>query len=243
MRVDGRASDQIRPVKLTPNFISYPEGSVLFAMGETQVLCNATIEPGVPHWMRSQSVPGGWVTAEYALLPRSTQQRTSRETSGLRGRTQEIRRMIGRSLRMAVDLEKIGPRTCIIDCDVLQADGGTRTAAITGGYIALAMALEKLIRDEIIPENTFKTQLAAVSVGIVGGQPLLDLCYAEDFAADVDVNVVMTAAGEYIELQGTAEGKSYSRGELNQLLDLANKGIGELLTFQSEVLASRKLNS
>lgn len=243
MRVDGRANGQLRPVNATPNYIAYPEGSVLFSMGETQVLCNVTIEQGVPNWMRTQSVPGGWITAEYALLPRSTQQRTSRETSGLRGRTQEIRRMIGRSLRMAVDLEKIGPRTCIVDCDVLQADGGTRTAAITGGYIALALAFGKLVQSGAIPEDVFKAQLAAVSVGIVHGNPLLDLCYAEDFAADVDVNVVMTAAGEYIELQGTAEGESYTRGELDQLLDLANKGIGELLAFQSEVIAEQTQNS
>jgi ribonuclease PH len=176
------------------------------------------------------------VTAEYALLPRSTHRRTPRETSGLRGRTQEIRRLIGRSLRAAVDLEKLGDRTCTVDCDVIQADGGTRTAAVSGGYVALAIALGKLIEGGLIPPETLKTAVAAVSVGVVDGQPLLDLCYEEDSTAEVDVNVVMSAEGAFIELQGTAEGAPFPRATLDALLDLAQKGIDQLLAIQRETL-------
>ena len=214
----------------------YPEGSVLIAMGQTKVLCNVTIENEVPRWMKSQGKVGGWVTAEYALLPRSTHTRTSRETHGLGGRTQEIRRLIGRSLRAAVNLELLGERTCIIDCDVLQADGGTRTAAITGGYVSLALALQKLIAAGEIPLEVLAKPVAAISVGILRGEPLLDLCYAEDSTAEVDFNVVMNAAGEFIELQGTAEGATFSRQMLETMMDLAHKGIKELLLIQKTVL-------
>jgi len=235
-RVDGRTVDELRPVTITPDYVAYPEGSVLIAVGETRVLCNVTVEESVPGWMRAQGIEGGWLTAEYALLPRSTHRRTPRETSGLRGRTQEIRRLIGRSLRAAVDLEKLGERTCIVDCDVIQADGGTRTAAITGGYVALAIALGKLIRGGLLPAEVLETAIAAVSVGVVSGQPVLDLCYEEDSIAEVDVNVVMNAAGEFIEVQGTAEGAPFSRAMLDELLDLAREGIGKLLAIQqSEV--------
>ena len=236
MRIDQRQADEIRPVTLSPNYVIYPEGSVLIAMGQTKVLCNVTIENEVPRWMKSQGKVGGWVTAEYALLPRSTHTRTSRETHGLGGRTQEIRRLIGRSLRAAVNLELLGERTCIIDCDVLQADGGTRTAAITGGYVSLALALQKLIAAGEIPLEVLAKPVAAISVGILRGEPLLDLCYTEDSAAEVDFNVVMNAAGEFIELQGTAEGATFSRQMLETMMDLAHKGIKELLLIQKTVL-------
>lgn len=236
MRMDGRKANELRPVRIQPGFIPVAEGSILIAVGQTQVLCNATVEEGVPRWMQLQGKPGGWITGEYAMLPRATERRTPRETNGLGGRTQEIRRLIGRSLRAALDLEKLGPRTCIIDCDVLQADGGTRTAAITGGYLALALALRKLIQEQVVPPDALKPPIAAVSVGMVHGIPLLDLCYAEDSAAEVDLNVVMNARGQFIEVQGTAEGKPFSKAELDHLLDLANSGIGELLTIQHEVL-------
>lgn len=236
MRMDGRKANELRPVRIQPGFIPVAEGSILIAVGQTQVLCNATVEDGVPRWMQLQGKPGGWITGEYAMLPRATERRTPRETNGLGGRTQEIRRLIGRSLRAALDLEKLGPRTCIIDCDVLQADGGTRTAAITGGYLALALALRKLIQEQVVPPDALKPPIAAVSVGMVHGIPLLDLCYAEDSAAEVDLNVVMNAEGQFIEVQGTAEGKPFSKAELDHLLDLANSGIGELLTIQHEVL-------
>jgi len=236
IRVDGREADELRKVTLAPDYVVYPEGSVLVTMGQTKVLCNVTIEETVPRWMRVQQVEGGWVTAEYSLLPRSTHRRTLRETSGLRGRTQEIRRFIGRSLRAAVDMEKLGQRTCIVDCDVIQADGGTRTAAVTGGYVALDIALGKLIRGGLLPPKVITTPIAAVSVGLVDGRPLLDLCYEEDSIAEADVNVVMNAAGEFIEVQGTAEGEPFSRVLLEELLDLAQDGIGELLLIQQAVL-------
>jgi ribonuclease PH len=231
-RIDGRKTDQLRPVTLVPDYVIYPEGSVLIAMGKTKVLCNATIENRVPHWMQRQNVPGGWVTAEYALLPRSTEERTSRETRGLRGRTQEIRRMIARSLRAAVDLEALGQRMCIVDCDVLQADGGTRTAAVTGGYVALRLAIQTLIDAGEVPPEALLPPVAAVSVGVVAGRPVLDLCYAEDVQADADVNIVMNRAGKFVEVQGTAEGATFVRATLNTLLDLAEKGIGELFDIQ-----------
>ncbi len=236
MRIDHRQTDELRPVLLTPNFVIYPEGSVLIAMGNTKVMCNVTIENEIPHWMKSRENSGGWVTGEYALLPRSTQTRTQRETRGLGGRTQEIKRLIGRSLRAAVNLDHLGARTCIVDCDVLQADGGTRTAAITGGYVALALALQKLVDVGDIPAEVFASPVAAISVGVVNGNPMLDLCYEEDFAADVDVNVVMNGEGDFIEVQGTAEGATFSRSELDVLLDLAQKGIAELLKIQQDLI-------
>jgi ribonuclease PH len=234
MRIDHRQPNELRPVSLIPDYVIYPEGSVLISMGQTKVICNVTIEEEVPRWLKGSQ--GGWVTGEYALLPRATHTRTQRETRGLGGRTQEIRRLIGRSLRAAVNLELLGERTCIVDCDVLQADGGTRTAAITGGYVALALALRKLISAGEIPLEAMAAPVAAISVGMVEDQLLLDLCYAEDSTADVDVNIVMNAEGEFIEVQGTAEGATFSRQTLDQMLDLAHMGISELLEIQKSVL-------
>jgi len=236
MRVDGREPDQLRPVHLIPDFITYPEGSVLIELGSTRVLCNVSITNGVPAWLEKREPQQGWLTAEYALLPRSTTTRTPRETQGLRGRTQEIKRLIGRSLRPAVDLFKLGHRTCIIDCDVLQADGGTRTAAITGGYVALALAINKLTQSGELPEGVLLDQIAAVSAGVVAGEPLLDLCYAEDSAADCDMNIVCTESGEYIEIQTSAEGAPFSRQDLNVLLDYGSIGINSLLNVQNEIM-------
>jgi len=234
MRIDNRQPDELRPVSLIPNYVIYPEGSVLISMGQTKVICNVTVEEELPRWMKGNQ--GGWVTGEYALLPRATQTRTQRETRGLGGRTQEIRRLIGRSLRAAVNLELLGERTCIVDCDVLQADGGTRTAAVTGGYVALALALRKLISAGEIPLEVLASPVAAISVGMVEEQLLLDLCYAEDSTADVDINIVMNAAGKFIEVQGTAEGATFSRQTLDSMLDLAHMGIAELLEIQKSVL-------
>jgi len=238
MRVDGRRNDELRPVIITPDYVQYPEGSVLIEMGATRVICNVTVEERVPGWLFGQGQ--GWITAEYALLPRSTHERTPRETSGLRGRTQEIRRFIGRSLRAAVNLEKLGQRTLTVDCDVLQADGGTRAASVTGGYVALAIALDKLIRGGLLLPGVLRTAVAAVSVGVVNGQAVLDPCYEEDSAAEVDFNVVMTARGEYVEVQGTAEGRPFAREVIHELLDLAERGARELFELQSKVLAAWK---
>jgi ribonuclease PH len=234
LRHDGRQHDQLRPITFIPNFIDYPEGSVLIKWGNTRVLCNLTIQPGVPSWLSGQGQD--WMTAEYALLPRSTQTRTPRETHGLKGRTQEIRRLIGRSLRMAVDLTRIGERTLLLDCDVLQADGGTRVASVTGGYLALALGLTPLIQSGEIPLEALKPPIAGVSVGVVHGQLFLDLDYEEDSQADVDMNIVMTARGEFIEVQGTGERRPFSKYTLNQLLNLAEKGVQEILNQQSEIL-------
>jgi ribonuclease PH len=235
MRIDGRNNDELRPVIITLDYVQYPEGSVLIEMGATRVICNVTVEGSVPGWLQAHDQ--GWVTAEYALLPRSTHERTPRETRGLRGRTQEIRRFIGRSLRAAVNLEKLGWRTLIVDCDVIQADGGTRTASVTGGYVALAIALDKLIRGGLLPPDVLKTPVAAVSVGVVNGQAVLDLCYEEDSTAEADFNVVMTARGEYVEVQGTAEGQPFAREVFHQVLNSAEKGICELFELQSEALS------
>ena len=234
-RADGRNPDQLRTVNLTPDYVAYPEGSVLIAMGETRVLCNVSVEEGAPRWKQQCGIPGGWVTGEYALLPRSTHVRTSRETRGLRGRTQEIKRLIGRSLRAAVDLEKLGERTFILDCDVIQADGGTRTAAITGGYVALKLALQTLIEAGEVDPSVFLSPVAAISAGLVDGVPMLDLCYTEDVAAEVDINVVMNAQGDFIEVQGTAEGDPFPRSTLDEMLDLTEKGIKELLKIQESL--------
>jgi ribonuclease PH len=231
-RIDGRRADELRPVSITPNYVKYPEGSVLIAMGETRVLCNVSVQEGVPSWKQEQGYTGGWVTAEYGMLPRSTHTRTARETHGLGGRTQEIRRLIGRSLRAAVDLEKLGQRTFVVDCDVIQADGGTRTAAISGGYLALKIALQDLIDAGEVDPDVFLSPVAAVSVGIIAGEPMLDLCYREDATAEADLNVVMNASGDFIEVQGTAERASFSRDLLDKMLDLAAKGIQELLAIQ-----------
>jgi ribonuclease PH len=236
MRVDGRRYDQLRPVSFTPDFTIFAEGSVLATFGQTRVLCTATLEKGTPRWMQQQGKPGGWITAEYAMLPRATHQRTPRETGGLSGRTQEIRRLVGRSLRAAFDLALLGERTCIVDCDVLQADGGTRTAAISGGYIALAKAISNLVASGELAPQVYLPPVAAISVGVLEGESLLDLCYAEDSRAEVDFNVVMNAAGHFIEVQGTAESRPFSRTRLDELLNLAYRGIGELLQAQRAVL-------
>lgn len=233
-RIDGRNPDQLRPVHMTRDYVDYPEGSVLIEMGKTRVLCNVSLQEGVPPWMKGNGK--GWLTAEYAMLPRSTHTRTPRETKGLKGRTQEIRRLIGRALRMAVDLDLLGERTLMIDCDVLQADGGTRTASITGAYVATMIALKKLIDAGEVPSNVVKSSVAAISVGIVNGEPLLDLCYVEDSRADVDFNVVMTGEGKFIEVQGTGEAAPFSKQELDTLLALAAKGIRELIQEQELVL-------
>ncbi len=234
MRPDGRQNDELRPVRLTPGFVPYAEGSVLFEMGGTRVLCNASVEDSLPRWRIGSGA--GWITAEYALLPRSTHRRTPRETAGLTARTQEIRRLIGRSLRAVVDLARLGERTIILDCDVLQADGGTRTAAVTGSYVALALAVERLAAQGSLPAGVLAGQVAAVSLGFVGGQLLLDLCYEEDSTASADFNVVMTADGRLVEVQGTAERQPFSRRALNLVLDLAQQGIDELLKVQRESL-------
>jgi ribonuclease PH len=236
IRSDGRKPDELRQVVITPGYVIYPEGSALITAGNTRVLCNATIDEGVPRWIEAQGLAGGWITAEYGMLPRSTQTRSPREATSQGGRAAEIRRLIGRCLRAAVDPGKLGRRTLTIDCDVIQADGGTRTAAITGGYVAMAIALKKLIQAGIIPSDTLTSPVAAVSAGIVGGEPLLDLCYLEDSSAQVDLNVVMNARGEYIEVQGTAEGTPFSRQVLDELLDLAARGIDQLLDFQRAAL-------
>lgn len=233
-RSNGRANDELRKFKMVPGFLDYAEGSVYIHMGNTRVVCAATVEDRVPPWLVGQG--SGWVTAEYGMLPRSTRTRTPRENRGMGGRTAEIQRMIGRSLRAAVDLRLLGERTITLDCDVIQADGGTRTASITAGYVALALALDKLVRERAVHRHVLQTAVAAVSVGIVDREILLDLDYEEDSRAEVDFNVVMTSRGDFVEIQGTAEGRPFPREALTRLLDLAAKGIEELLAAQREVL-------
>lgn len=237
-RIDGRLPNQLRPITFIPHFTKMAEGSILAKFGETHVLCNVTIEESLPPWLRNQPEPHGWLTAEYAMLPRSTQQRTRREQRWPKGRTQEISRLIGRSLRMALDLSLLGERTITVDCDVLQADGGTRTTAICGGWAALQLALRPLIAQGVLPVELNKHQIAAISVGIVDGVPLLDLPYVEDVAAEVDMNVVMTAAGELVELQGTGEKAPFSRTQFDQLLALAEQGIKEITAVQEQIVSS-----
>jgi ribonuclease PH len=235
-RPGGRAPDTIRPLTLTPHFVQTAEGSVLVELGNTRVLTNATIEPGVPSWLRNSG--RGWVTAEYAMLPRSTVTRTPRESERgkIGGRTHEIQRLIGRSLRSVVDMGALGERTVILDCDVIQADGGTRTAAITGAAVALAIALKALVKAGTLKTSPLKQLVAATSVGLVGGTPLLDLCYEEDSQAEVDMNVVMTEDGGLVETQATAEKGSFSRAELNALIDLAEMGLKKVFTVQRIML-------
>lgn len=238
MRVDGRGAGQVRPVRMEVGYTAYAEGSVLVTQGGTVVLCNASIEEGrLPAWLAAAETPRGWVTAEYSMLPRSTHTRMPRETTP-QARTQEIRRLVGRSLRAAVDSSQLGPRLVTVDCDVLQADGGTRTASVTGGYVALVLALRKLIDAGLVPSSILLAPVAAVSVGVVDGEPLLDLCYAEDVRAEVDLNIVMNRDGRYIEVQGTAEHRPFDRVTLNRLLDLAAGGIGDLLQAQEAALSS-----
>ncbi len=237
-RPDGRAADALRPVRITVGYVSTAEGSVLMEAGHTRVLCNATVETGVPGWMRNSG--RGWVTAEYGMLPRATLTRSPREAEKgkIGGRTHEIQRLIGRSLRAVVDMRALGERTIILDCDVLQADGGTRTAAVTGASVALAIALGKLFASGTLKQNPLKQMIAATSVGIVDGHTLLDLCYEEDSRATVDMNVVMLASGGLVETQATAEKESYSRAELTAMLDLAEGGVRSLLALQQEALAA-----
>ncbi len=236
MRKEGRRKDELRPVKVTRHFIKHAEGSVLIEVGQTRVICTASIEERVPSFLRDQG--RGWLTAEYAMIPRSTSTRITREaaTGKIGGRTHEIQRLIGRSLRAVVDLEALGERTVWIDCDVIQADGGTRTASITGAYIALVNAMRYAVRNGIIEKNPVKDYLAAVSVGVVDGEPMLDLCYEEDFKAEVDMNIVMTGSGKYVEVQGTAEGEPFERETLDRLLTLAETGIKELIEIQKGAL-------
>jgi ribonuclease PH len=237
LRSDGRRYNQLRPISFIPDYVQYPEGSVLVNWGETRVLCNLTIQEKVPAWMSGQG--SGWLTAEYALLPRSTLTRTPREIHGLKGRTQEIRRLIGRSLRMAIDLALIGERTLLLDCDVIQADGGTRVASVTGGYLALALGLQRLIVSGEIPSAALRSPIAAVSVGMVHAQPILDLNYEEDSQAEVDLNIVQTANGQFIEIQGTAERQPFSGDALQNMLDLAQKGLKEIIHLQNELIQTR----
>ncbi|MEW6727187.1 MAG: ribonuclease PH [Bacillota bacterium] len=237
-RFDGREAAEMRPVKITRHYNKYAEGSVLVEMGGTRVICTATVDDKVPPFLKGQGK--GWVTAEYGMIPRATEVRVAREASKGKqgGRTLEIQRLIGRSLRAVVDLEALGERTIIIDCDVIQADGGTRTASITGSFVALADACHALVSSGVIPKMPVKDFVAAISVGIVDGQPVLDLAYAEDSAAEVDMNVVMTGEGRFVELQGTGEEATFSREEVDQLLALAEKGISDLIKYQREVLGS-----
>jgi ribonuclease PH len=231
-RTDGRAADELRVVRITPDFLPYAEGSALIEIGRTRVICAASVEERVPPFLRNRGK--GWVTAEYAMLPRATQQRTSRETGrgGPSGRTHEIQRLIGRSLRAVADTTALGERTVTLDCDVIQADGGTRTAAITGAYVAFALAARRLLRTGKITRSPVTNEVAATSVGIVDKSPLLDLKYDEDSRAEVDMNVVCTGDGRFIEVQGTAEGSPFSREEMDELLTLAVRGVRQLILVQ-----------
>src|SRR6185437_3111164 len=238
-RADGRAANQLRPLRFQNGIAPHATGSTLIEWGNTRVICGVTVEESVPRWMKEQNVTGGWITAEYSMLPYSTLQRKQRDiTKGkIDGRSQEIQRLIGRAMRAAIDLGKIGPRTIWIDCDVLQADGGTRTAAITGAFVALSIAVRRLIAEGKLTENPMLHAVAAVSIGIVGGQPMLDLCYTEDAAAEVDFNLVMNSVGEFIELQGSGEESTFSEKHLGELLALGKTGIRELLAAQQAALA------
>jgi len=243
LRFDGRRCDELRPITFEIGPAPYAAGSVLARFGHTQVICAATIEPKVPSWMRQQGVTGGWLTAEYSMLPYSTLDRKARDISRgkLDGRTVEIQRLIGRSLRAVLDLQKLGDNTLWIDCDVLQADGGTRTASITGAYLAARLAIQKLIDEKRIPANPLGDSVAAVSVGLVEGRELLDLAYVEDKDAEVDFNVVMTGGGQFVEVQGTGEESTFSHDQLQQLLVLAQNGLKDLAGLQTAFLAEHLL--
>jgi ribonuclease PH len=237
-RADGRLLDQLRPVRFQNHIAPHATGSTLVEWGHTRVICGVTVEELVPRWMKDQGVSGGWITAEYSMLPYSTLQRKPRDATKGRidGRSHEIQRLIGRAMRAAIDLEKLGTRTVWVDCDVLQADGGTRTTAITGAYVAFSLAIRKLLADGKLSDNPLLHAVAAVSVGIVNGHALLDLCYAEDAAATVDLNLVMNAAGEFIELQGTGEEATFTQTQLTEMLALGKGGIGQLIEAQREAL-------
>ena len=234
MRTDNRKADETRTVKITTGFISSADGSVLIEMGNTRVICNATLLPEVPAWLAGKG--RGWITAEYSLLPQSTGKRVERERKGASGRTQEIQRLIGRSLRGAADLNLLGENAIVVDCDVIQADGGTRCASITGGFVALALACRKLLREGKVERNPIVHQVAAVSAGIIDDVPMLDLPYSEDSRAQVDLNCVMNEQGELIEIQGTGEGRSFTLSEQQELVRLCGKGIAELMEKQREML-------
>ncbi len=236
MRIDGRSTTQLRPIKITPNISEFAEGSALVEFGKTKVLCTATYDGMAPKWL--QGTGGGWITAEYGMLPRSTQQRMKRDKIMSGGRTQEISRLIGRSLRAAVDPKLIGERQLTIDCDVIHADGGTRTAAITGGFVALALAIHKLMQVSEIKSNPLINYVAAVSVGLQKGESLLDLNYDEDSSIGTDMNFVMTSKGEFVEIQGTAEHSPFSKTNLNTMLEVAQKGCDELFQHQAEIIGS-----
>jgi ribonuclease PH len=238
-RHDGRAADALRKVEMVPGFLKNPDGSVLMCMGETRVVCSASIEESVPSFLRDSG--RGWVTGEYSMLPAATNTRTPREINRGRpsGRTMEIQRLIGRALRSVVDRKALGPRTVWVDCDVIQADGGTRTAGITGGFVAMCLALSKLRRKEKIKKPVLSAMVAAISVGVVNGSPALDLDYVEDSNAEVDMNVVRTDAGRYIEIQGTAETTPFHRDELDRMLDLCDKGIDQIHAYQREALGDK----
>jgi ribonuclease PH len=237
-RPDGRRPNQLRPVTIHPQYVKPPAGSALIEMGNTRVICAASIEDGLPRWMRDQDVAGGWITAEYSMLPYATAPRKPREVTRGRteGRTQEIQRLVGRALRSVTDIEKLGERTIWIDCDVLEADGGTRTASITGAYVAVMLAMRKLQADGVLQENPIKSGVAAISVGLLDGVPLLDLCYEEDAKAAVDMNVVMTDEGQFVEVQGTGEDAPFTQRQMAAMLKLAREGIAELLTIQKKAL-------
>src|SRR5882672_2895042 len=239
LRPDGRRADELRAVRFQNHIAPHATGSTLIEWGQTRVICGVTVEETVPRWMKEQNVVGGWITAEYSMLPYSTLQRKQRDIAKgkIDGRSQEIQRLIGRAMRAAIDLEKIGARTIWVDCDVLQADGGTRTAAITGAYVALSLAIRKLIGLGKLLENPMLHAVAAVSVGMLDHQPLLDLCYTEDAAAEVDLNLVMNAADEFIELQGTGEEATFSERQLADMLTLGKAGIRDLLAAQQAALA------
>jgi ribonuclease PH len=239
-RPDARAPGQLRPVRFQNHIAPYAAGSTLIEWGNTRVICGVTVEDSIPRWMKEQNATGGWVTAEYSMLPYATLQRKQREASKgkIDGRSQEIQRLIGRSMRAAVDLQKLGPRTLWIDCDVLQADGGTRTAAITGSYVALSLAVRNLLQERKLTESPLHRAVAAVSVGILNGAALLDLCYVEDVAAEVDMNLVMTNAGEFIEVQGTGEEATFTEAQLQAMLALGSAGILQLFSAQEAALGS-----
>jgi ribonuclease PH len=237
-RSDGRKADQLRPIRFINGIAPHAAGSTLVQWGNTQVICAASIDELVPRWMKDQGISGGWITAEYSMLPYATLQRKPRDISRgkLDGRSTEIQRLIGRAMRAAVHLEKLGPRTLWIDCDVLQADGGTRTAAITGSTVAVALAVHRLVQQGRLKENPLLSPVAGVSVGLVSGHPLLDLCYEEDVAAEVDMNIVMTRQGEFVELQGTGEEATFSAAQLQAMLDLARQGANRLFEAQEAAI-------
>ena len=239
-RIDGRKASEMRRVKITPDYIIHPEGSVLIEMGKTKVICNATVEEKVPPFLAGKGL--GWVTAEYSMLPRATNSRSSRDISKLKlnGRSAEIQRLIGRSLRSVVDREALGERQIVVDCDVIQADGGTRCASITGGYVALWIACKRLLDEGKIERMPLTGQVAAVSVGVYDDEPILDLCYEEDSHAIVDSNVIMTDAGAFVEIQGTGEGRPFTEGELKKLLSLGKKGVMQLCRAQRKIMDSYK---